>query len=282
MELTIRESHLLPINATNKGDVSQTAEVIKGLGSTLLVGTSNLVQLLEDTLLSRPCPLCEHDTVYLAHCTQSFSPSFTFKCQNKTKNCKWKYIWNTSDKWCPPMDSRNYLVSEIPVKSVYSFLFSGLTYNNYEEVFNLLGCKAMDNKTFNRYCLNAESAVEEMVEELLKSNREMFQDSELWVTFDAGWSSRGWSANECTVVLFEARTGVLLDLEHVLRKLPGDCLGYFEGASCGMEGYGLQKMMERCKKENVNIVSMIHDRDNSAYDIVTKFYPNVKIFVPLY
>ena len=98
---------------------------------------------------------------------------------------------------------------------------AGLTYQNYNEVMNVMDIEHYSVATFQQHSCEMQLAVQEELDLLLEVNRqESAANGSLWVTFDGGWSNRGWTANECTVVMFDAMTGKLLDIEHVVRKLP--------------------------------------------------------------
>jgi hypothetical protein len=161
------------------------------------------------------------------------------------------------------------------VRTIYAFLLSGLTFTNYEEVCHILDVGTVSNPTFNKYAVEVNDVINNLLKEQLETNRDIIGNKNLTVAFDAGWSSRGWNVNECTVVMFDAESGLLMDLEHVLRKLPYDSQGQYEGASAGMEGYGLRKILERSVENKLNITAIVHDRDNCSLDIVTEFYPDV-------
>ncbi|NJL18338.1 MAG: hypothetical protein HC938_15415, partial [Nitrospira sp.] len=67
-----------------------------------------------------------------------------------------------------------------------------------------------------------------LLEEQLIINRELIGKKNLTVAFDAGWSSIGWNANECTVVMFDVDTGFIGGLGTCFKELFYDSQGEYE------------------------------------------------------
>ena len=119
------------------------------------------------------------------------------------------------------------LVQDFTCQMMYAFLLSGLSYQNYEEVLDILDVDHFSQPQFNVYCQKMESVVINLLEPILLSNRNQFQNSgKSYLVLDGRWSSRGWNANECTVSFFNGLTGDLAHVEHIIRKMyPKDIHG---------------------------------------------------------
>ena len=164
-------------------------------------------------------------------------------------------------------------VKELPARLIASFILSGLTYAQYEEVLHVMDLKLCSKETWSHIlnCIN--TAAKELLNNYLSKNITACEDIPLLLSFDGAWSHRGWNANECVVAIFDHFTGSLLGIEVVIRKLPGDSYGNYEGASSQMEGEGLRRICTKLKKQDLVVHGIVHDGDGTGLKIVQQYWP---------
>ena len=105
----------------------------------------------------------------------SGSPTLYLRCH--TSGCIWVKTVHTSESITDKYGHRLHC-SEMPAKMIYAFLLSGLTYQNYEEVLDILDVDHFSQPPqFNVYCQKMESVVTNLLEPILLSNRNQLQDS---------------------------------------------------------------------------------------------------------
>jgi hypothetical protein len=240
--------------------------------SVFLVDGDNLWQLLDKYVLNGCCSKCGNKTLFLSNWTrlQSCSPTFSFKCG--FNGCKFQDTFR-----CSKGLNGSHRIAELPVKLIISFLTAGLTYTNYQEVLGLMDMEGMSETQFLKYVDMLELETKEMVKELLlQHTTEALEEGSVAIVSDGGWSSRGWNALECTVFVFNAKTGKLLDFENVIKELPGCKHGNYVGNSTTMEGEGLRRIIARLHSLEIDISYLVHDGDNTSLAICQQHYPDIK------
>lgn len=228
------------------------------------------LKMVYNLILERPCVVCNRKNICIAHCTTiGNSPSFLLQCM--TSKCSWKYTIHCSGPW-------RGKVKELPARMLYSFVLAGLTYQNYEEVMRCMDNNGFSHNTWMKLVNDIDEICSNMLQSIINKNVESATGLDIIMSIDGGWSHRGWNANECSVAAFDLSTGALLDLEILVRKLPGDNKGNFEGPSCAMEGEGTKRICARLKEKGVNVAYIVHDRDGKTANIVKEAFPDVQEF----
>lgn len=245
------------------------------IGSAIVVNTKSFMEIIYEGYLERNCTVCGKKNIFLDSFTsKGGSPSLYLRCH--TNGCIWSKTIRTSEP-IRDKNGRRLRCSELPAKMVYSFLLSGLTYQNYDEIMDILEIDHFSQPQFNFYCEKMDSTVTALLDPILFANRKELGDSgKSFLVLDGRWSSRGWNANECTVSFFNGLTGVLVHVEHVIRKMyPSDIHGNYVGAaSSSMEGFGIEKAMQLFHEENIPIDVIVHDHDGETMKIVRQYYPD--------
>ena len=184
------------------------------------------------------------------------------------KNCTWEYHWKTSGSWQGKL-------RDIPAKLMAAFLLAGCGYQQYMEVLHCLDIDVSSHTSFQNILHKLNSITSKMVQNKLENQKDQLLGVELIISVDAGWSKRGWSANECCISVFDAQTCNLLDMEIVLRKLNDkDTLSIFEGASSQMEAYGTDIIFRRMYDDGLIVAAIVHDGDAQILAIARKYWPN--------
>ena len=195
------------------------------------------------------------------------SPIFKFIC--KSNGCKWKKNLETSKGW-------KGRLKELPIKMVAGFILSGLSYENYSEVFHVADLQTCSSKIYTDTMKVLLKKGNLLLDEMFKINQEKTLRSDIIIATDGAWSHRGWSANECCVGCFDLYGGCLLDMEILIRRLEGDNYGNYEGASSGMEGEGIRRICRRLLKACIRVGTVLHDGDGVTIGIVKEFFPDAE------
>jgi hypothetical protein len=175
----------------------------------ILVDSEQLLDLMYKFILDRPCLLCNRkDSIFLDSIkTHGVTCNFNFSYHSTSS--KWKYKFTSGH-----MQGHK---EEMSARLIYAFVLAGLTFEKYAEVMSLIDLNYFTQKTFLKYIEKMETVVSEIFQEELKKNQEEY--AMYIIKTDAGWSHRGWSANECCVIVFDADCSQILDMEIVIRKL---------------------------------------------------------------
>lgn len=189
------------------------------------------------------------------------------KCNNN--QCKWKYSLPLSSEWKGRLKA-------LPIKLLAGFILSGLTYDNYSDILNTTDIETTSQSTWNDLMKQLIDEGGKLLQSRLSLNREKSMDFPIMVASDGAWSHRGWSANECVVAVFDMATSDILDVDVVIRKLPGDNYGNFEGASSQMESNGLRNIFKRLHSEDIEVAYVLHDGDGSTLKVAKEFWPNAE------
>lgn len=62
-----------------------------------------------------------------------------------------------------------------------------------------------------------EPAVEQVLESFLKTCQEQSDPADTGIVVDAGWSHRGWTARECTVIALDDKTYLPLSIKNLVK-----------------------------------------------------------------
>src|SRR5690348_7451009 len=144
------------------------------------------------------------------------------------------------------------------------FLLSGLSFENYSEVFDVVDLKTSSNNTWMDLMKQMKNIGIGILNEILNNNKEEAVGEDIIIATDGAWSHRGWNANECVVTVFDLFNSTILDFEIVIRCLPGDQYGNFVGASSQMESEGLRRICKRLKESGIKVDAVLHDGDGST------------------
>ncbi len=97
-------------------------------------------------------------------------------------------------------------------------LICGHTYSGISTLFGLLGINTGSKTTYHdRVVPKAEEAVEAVLKFLVECRNKTPDKRDLHLVIDAGWSHPGWWARECTVIAIDGKTGLPIEIVHVLK-----------------------------------------------------------------
>eukprot|EP01156_Anaeramoeba_ignava_P001930 Anaeramoba_ignava/a217153_36.p1 GENE.a217153_36~~a217153_36.p1 ORF type:complete len:350 (-),score=60.84 a217153_36:181-1230(-) len=91
----------------------------------------------------------------------------------------------------------------------------------------------------------------------------------LELRMDAGWSSRGYSANECSLLFEEINSGKAFDMIHITRRE-----GFLDSSRV-MERGGVRKFGQKWKNQ-INLKKFIHDNDHGTFDEIKLWWKDCK------
>jgi hypothetical protein len=228
-------------------DISNSVD---SMGSYVIIDSKMLLEIIYEGYLEKPCNECGKYKIYLDSYSSSNGAS-TLKLSCHNKRCDWKKVIPCS--FSAKEEGKRIPFQDLPARMIYSFMIAELTYQNYEEVLAIMDVEHLGKSGFSAYSDKLNEAVMKLLDPVLQENRKKLQlGNTSIVIMDGRWNSRGWNANECTVLVFNAVTKELLDIEHVLRKLnSADSYGSYYGASSAMEGVAVHAICKRWKKENI-------------------------------
>lgn len=143
------------------------------------------------------------------------------------EGCEEEYHWEASNKLGANI-SKNTL--EDTAREVVGSILAGITYSKYFESRVLAGQRHVSKGAYMRW----ETKVGEIVEELLSNSEAGYRKkigdksgNEFKVAIDCRWSSRGFNAEEGTVVCCDLKTGAILYHAHLMRTRTGEVDGKF-------------------------------------------------------
>ena len=156
------------------------------------------------------------------------------------------------------------------------FILARLTFENYLEVFHIVDLQITSKNTWTDITKQLLENSSDLLSNRLAFNQQNALDHPIIIATDGAWSHRGWNANECCVAVFDLLSSCLLDLEVIIRKLPHDIYGNYEGASSQMESEGLRRILKRLKENGIQVGEVLHDGDGSTLSVVKEFFPEVE------
>ena len=159
---------------------------------------------------------------------------------------------------------------------IAGFILSGLSYENYSEVCHVVDFQTTSNKIYTDIMKIFLKNGTVLLVKMLKINRENAFGSTIVIVTDGAWFYRGWNVNECCVACFDLYGQCLLAIKIVIRKLPGDDYGNYEGASSGMEGERVRRCMNLIEKAGIDVGTVVHNGDGVTLNIVKEFFPNAE------
>jgi hypothetical protein len=97
-------------------------------------------------------------------------------------------------------------------------VFIGDTYSRISGLFKLIGLNLGSKQYYHKQMTDLDKVVDKVTQNLLHSCRQQtpFRD-DMFIMLDAGWSHPGWWARECTVIALDGRTGLPVEVYHVIR-----------------------------------------------------------------
>jgi hypothetical protein len=116
--------------------------------------------------------------------------------------------------------------------------------------------------------------VSDEAENLLKAQRAKFVGGKIPILeVDCRWATKGYDAHEATISAFTAPEGELVMVVNLFREGPHkNCTLDAKG----MEGYGVQKIAKRLKKEGITVEHLLHDDDSSSINNARSIFPDLK------
>jgi len=159
---------------------------------------------------------------------------------------------------------------------------AGIKRQQFTDFLNLMGIGGMFPKCWQNASKDLYKSTETVA---LSSTRRVIEaaqnDDNLCVITDCRWDSRGFNSEHATVFLMDAGTDKILYGISILRYNPNikrkstdTAVFDYKGSSKAMEGFGLQIMLEKCKKDKLEIQAFIHDDDGCSRGMFKEFYPN--------
>jgi len=110
-------------------------------------------------------------------------------------------------------------------------LIAGDTYSKISTLFSLLGISVGSKDYYDRTVIpDVDGAVAAVTERILRDcwNQTPHKD-DMYIMLDAGWSHPGWWAKECTVIALDGKTGLPVEVVHVIKGKNG-----YNGSSRGL------------------------------------------------
>ncbi len=104
---------------------------------------------------------------------------------------------------------------------------------------------------------------------IMEIRKKLKHNKSVGIIVDGGWSHPGWWAREHTVVALDDVSGLPIGFYHVIKGTN------YQGSSRGMEGFGVQKIMEDLKRCGIVVTRLTHDRDASTFKNVLEVFEDV-------
>ena len=130
------------------------------------------------------------------------SPSFVIYC----KKCKHSETIHTSHR------INNKFIGDTAKKLIVGFILSGCGFKDYNNVLASIDVRCCSSSTFNNVLKQLYHVIKAEYKEITTRNllEVLHKREAIVITMDGSWSHRGFNANECTMIVFDAETQKIL------------------------------------------------------------------------
>lgn len=180
--------------------------------------------------------------------------------------------------------------NDISLATQVAFITGGCTYTTYVKVLQVLGIKAVSNRTFMTTIENLHPIVEDMVDQMCEREKQRMKDMDQeefgsWkraiTCADGTWMTRGFHSKNATFSIRNYKTGALLYYKHICQRGRDRVIeeDLYKGTSKSSEGYAARELLKSAKKEGLNIEIHWQDADSSSSKSVEEIFPDAKVMI---